>query len=651
MDEIQKRLVFLNNHINKFNLKMAKFISPINQCKYPFTAEIVSQAKDKLSESQWIRGVLYWKASIVEENGRIGLFRLGDDQKPVSVLPLPYSPRSRINGYGGASYWGIGNQIIWLNDKDQNLYRISHDQKIQRITHTSAAITYADLFGIHESFALAIKESPASPFPNCEIILMNLENGSEQLLLSGVDYVSNPTLCPQRKKISWLQWSVHAMPWQSSTVWVADFLPTGKGSFHIENPHCLAGGKDESIFQPSWSPNGLLTIVSDRAGYWNLWQLRQKWEPLLPCEAEFGLPQWMYGMRTYQWLSARKLAFSALQGGTFFYGILSLDNGKVFKQSHGFANLDWFSADSQRYAFVGATEKNLPKIIYGNWDGSPKKISQHTSINIPQEMLSLPISVKCEFHDWIIEGFYYTPSSRIKLGNNETVTPLVISCHSGPTSREGCELDLRKQFFTSRGFAWLSVNYRGSTGKGRDFREALNGHYGIADLVDTLALAEKLCQDYPVDPNHWFIRGSSSGGYTALQGLVTTSRFLGGASYYGISDLEALVTQTHKFEAHYFDSLIGPYPENKEKYRQRSPINNLKNAQTPVILFQGGKDAVVPPSQSEAIHRALLDRGILSEYHLLPEEGHGFRHSTTIQQTLEKEYQFYHNLLLTAIEC
>ena len=650
MDEIQKRLVFLTNHINKFNLKMAKSISLIPHYKYPFSAEMISQTKNKVSESQLIKGMLYWTASIAEENGRIGLFCLGDDQKPCSLLPPPFSLRSRINGYGGATFWAIGDQIVWVNDADQNLYQISQNQNIQQITLTPLTTTYTDLFPIYDYHALAVKESLDSPFPKSEIIVINLESGEEQLLFAGADYYSNPTFCPQRKKISWLQWSFKAMPWQSSTVWVADFLFDGTASFHKENPRCLAGGEGESVFQPSWSPDGSLTIVSDRSGYWNLWQLRQKWQPLFPCEAEFGLPQWIYGMRTYQWISPKELAFSALQENSFCFGRLSLDSGKVVHQSHKFANLDWFSADSQRYAFVGATEKNVPKIIYGNWGEDPQKISQPILITIPDEKLSLPICIKCEYQDLIVDGFYYPPNSNIKISKNKIVTPLIISCHSGPTSREGKELDLRKQFFTSRGFAWLSVNYRGSTGKGRVFREALNGHYGIADLSDTLALAEKLCQTYPVDPNYWFIRGSSSGGYTALQGLVTTKRFLGGASYYGISDLESLVSKTHKFEAYYFDSLIGPYPEYKEKYRQRSPLHNLKNAQTPVILFQGGKDAVVPPSQSEAIHQALLARGIPSQYYLFPEEGHGFRHPTTIQKTLEKEYQFYINLLLSTIK-
>lgn len=627
---------------------MAK--SNLPKCNYLFTPEMISQGAGKVSESQWIGGVLYWTASISNTKGRVGLFRLGNDRKPYSLLPPSYSPRSRINGYGGATFWGIANEIIWINDADQNLYRISANQTVQPITDTPVTTTYADLSIVNEVYALAVKESMDTPFASCEMVVINLETGEEQTLYAGADYFSNPSLCPQRRKISWLQWSVQAMPWQSSTVWIADFLSIATGTFRLENPSCLAGGKQESIFQPSWSPDGSLTMVSDRSGYWNLWQFRQQWHPLFPCKAEFGLPQWIYGMRTYQWVSPRKLAFSALQGDAFLYGRLCLDTGKIEEECHKFSNLEWFSADSQCYTFIGATEKNFSQVIYGHWGTPPQRIPHPNAPIIPEEKLSLPIPIQCPHQGLMIEGFYYPPTGNLKANKNQSGFPLIISCHSGPTAREGASLDLRKQFFTSRGFAYLSVNYRGSTGRGRVFREALNGHYGIADLMDNLVLADHLCKQYPIDRNRWFIRGSSSGGYTALQGLVTTKRFLGGASYYGIADLEALVAQTHKFEAHYFDSLIGSYSENQALYRQRSPLHNLKNAQSPVILFQGGKDAVVPPSQSEAIHRALLARGVPSEYHLFPEEGHGFRHPKNIQQSLEKELRFYEKRLFSTIK-
>ncbi len=412
----------------------------------------------------------------------------------------------------------------------------------------------------------------------------------------------------------------------------------------LSNAKLVAGGDDESIFQPEWSPNGVLHFVSDRSGWWNLYRQNDgAVEALYPMAAEFGLPQWVFDMRAYAFVSEHVLLCSVIQDGLMSLNFLDAQNGELrsLDLPYTFISDPKIAGD---YAYFGAgSPKQSTAVIQLNLKTFETGVLRSSSeLVVAEEDLSVLQAVEFPTSGGLTAyGFYYPPNNHAFRAPEGELPPLVVMSHGGPTSAARSMFGIDKQYWTSRGFAVLDVNYGGSIGFGRAFRQRLNGQWGIVDVEDCINGAKYLVDQGLVDGQKLAIRGGSAGGYTTLCALTFHDTFGAGASYFGVSDVEALAKETHKFESRYLDNMIGPYPEQRDLYVERSPIHFADKISCPIILFQGLEDRVVPFSQAELMFEAVKAKGIPVAYLPFPGEQHGFRRAENIKRTLEAELYFY----------
>jgi dipeptidyl aminopeptidase/acylaminoacyl peptidase len=463
------------------------------------------------------------------------------------------------------------------------------------------------------------------------------------VLVKGEAFYASPRLSPDGQRLAWLSWNHPDMPWDGTRLWLAERGPDGRPV----NPRCVAGGREESIFQPLFSPDGTLYFVSDRSGWWNLYRQRQEHvEALAPMEAEFGLPQWNFGMSTYAFDSAQRLVCAYNRAGTWRLAVLDTGTLRMEEVETPFSEIGGMVAREGKAIFVAASPVLPAAIVRLDLAARQHDILRRSTEDVPESgYLSAPREITYSTaHGATAHASYYPPVNRDFEALADEKPPLLVLSHGGPTSAASRVLNLRTQFWTSRGFAVLDVNYRGSTGYGRAYRRQLEGQWGIADVEDCVAGARYLVERGLADAERLAIRGGSAGGYTTLCALTFHRRFRAGAVYFGVSDLEALARDTHKFEAHYLERLIGPYPQRKERYHERSPIHHADRLSCPVIFFQGLEDKVVPPDQTEKMVNALRARKISVAYMLFEGEQHGFRRAENIRRALEAELYFYSRL-------
>jgi len=410
----------------------------------------------------------------------------------------------------------------------------------------------------------------------------------------------------------------------------------------------VAGGRDESVFQPRWSPDGTLTFVSDRTNWWNLYRWRDgEVEHLVDMAAEFGKPQWVFGMSAYAFASARRMICSYTQDGVWHLASLDLETLALTPFDLPYTDIAYVQAGPGRAVFRGGSPTEPRSIVEVDLGTEEIKVLRRaTEVPVEKGYLSRPRPIAFPTEDgWTAHGFYYPPQNPDYEGPEGVRPPLMVISHGGPTAATTSTFDLAVQFWTSRGIAVLDVNYRGSTGYGRAYREALEGDWGIADVEDCVNGARYLVDQGEVDGDALLIRGGSAGGYTTLRALTQHEVFAAGASYFGVSDLEALARETHKFESRYLDRLIGPYPERKDLYVERSPVHHAHEISCPVIFLQGTEDEVVPPEQAQVMVEALEEKGLPVAYVLFEGEQHGFRRAETIKRALEAELSFYGQVL------
>ncbi|MGC9335846.1 MAG: S9 family peptidase, partial [Anaerolineae bacterium] len=467
-------------------------------------------------------------------------------------------------------------------------------------------------------------------------------DGEEQVLVSGNDFYSTPRLNPEGTRLAWLTWNHPRMPWDGTELWVAELLPDGS----LGQRTLVAGGEAESIFQPQWSPDGVLYFVSDRTGWWNLyrWDGRDgQVEALCPMEAEFGEPQWQFGMSTYGFASADRLICTYAQGG--YHHLAALDTHTLRLER---VDVPYTYVRSLRVApghafFIGgcATEPlALVQLDLATGETTVLRRAHDMAIDAAHVSAGQAIEFPTD-EDLTAHGFFYPPRNRDFAGPPDELPPLLVLSHGGPTAATVSTFTNRIQYWTTRGIAVLDVNYGGSTGYGRAYRERLKGQWGLVDVVDCVNGARHLVTQGLVDGNRLAIRGGSAGGYVTLCALTFHDLFSAGASYYGVSDLEALAKDTHKFESRYLDGLVGPYPERRDLYVARSPIHHIERLACPLILLQGLDDPVVPPNQSEMMFEALRSRGVPVAYLTFPGEQHGFVKAENNRRALEAELYFY----------
>jgi len=478
------------------------------------------------------------------------------------------------------------------------------------------------------------------------------------VLQSGRDFYAAPRLSPDSRRLAWLEWNHPNMPWIGCELWVAEMA--GDGS--VGRKRLVAGGDDESIFQPEWSPDGTLHFVSDRAQaslgerWWNLFRVRgdaleasASVAPVYPLAAEFGRAQWQFGMSSFAFASANQLVCSYVQDGVHRMSAVDPTSLETRSIAAEYEDISSVRAAGGRMYFRGGSPTTPPAVVeldLGSGQTSVLKRSTTQDVETYRKYLSVPEPVTFDTDTGLrAHGLFYSPANADFVPPADELPPLIVHCHGGPTSAASPTLSWGTQYWTSRGFAVLDVNYGGSTGYGREYRLRLQGNWGVVDVADCVNGARYLAETGRVDPERWAIRGASAGGYTTLAALTFRKEFKTGASYYGVSDLEALAKDTHKFESRYLDGLIGPYPERKDLYVARSPVNSARLLAVPVAFFQGAEDKVVPPQQAEEMVQALRRRHIPFLYLLFDGEQHGFRRADNIKRALDAELYFYATFL------
>ncbi len=609
---------------------------------------------------------IYWIESRPQERGRSVVVCCSPAGGRADVTPpMPsdgqgaFNVRTRVHEYGGGAYLVSGGVVYFCNDADQRLYRQERGGSPLPITEAPRkprGMRYADgVMDAARGRMIWVREdhttSAAEPVNTLVDIVLD---GARPLrvLVSGSDFYAAPRLSPDGARLAWLEWRHPNMPWDGTELWVARCAADGT----IADKRKVAGGDAESIFQPEWSPDGVLYFVSDRSGWWNLYRLAGdppsggfEAETVYPLEAEFGSAQWGFRPSRYAFASARRLICSYTRDGAGSLAAVDLDTLAVTPIATEFTEIGSLRADNDHVYFVGASPTHFPAIVElspTSGEVTILKPSNTEDVRAYGGHLSAPQSIEFPTESGRTAfGLFHPPVNRDFTAPTAELPPLIVRAHGGPTSAFSSALDWNVQYWTSRGFAVLNVNYGGSTGYGRLYRERLRGQWGIVDVEDCVNGARHLAASARVDGKRMAIRGGSAGGYTTLCALTFHNVFATGASYFGISDLEALAKDTHKFESGYLDGLIGPYPARRDLYYERSPLHFVDRLSVPIAFFQGAEDPIVPPNQAEAMVEALKAKRLPFQYLLFDGEQHGFRRAQTIKRTLDAELYFYSTFL------
>lgn len=623
-------------------------VAPFGSWKSPITSDLIVAGTIRLGEIRLDGETVYWLEGRPTEGGRYVIVKRSPDGTIVDVTPPDFNVRTRVHEYGGGAYSVHNSTIYFSNFTDQRLYQQAPGHDPTPLT-PDVALRYADavvdagrdrLICVredHRGAGEAVNTVVAVPIGNPPE-----EESEGEVLVSGYDFYASPRLSPDGSMLAWICWNHPDMPWDATELWVAPIGADGT----LETPQKIAGSERQSIFQPEWSPDGTLYFVSDRTNWWNLYRwLPQSGEvqPMCPKDAEFGLPQWVFGMSTYGFESSESLICAYIESGVQQLARLNIATHELIPIATPYTSIGGLRVNAHMAAF-GAGSPTQPSAIavLELPSGQLEELRRSSTVEVDAGYLSVPEAIEFPTENGLTAyGFYYAPKNKDFTAPETEKPPLLVKIHGGPTAATSTTLDLRLQYWTSRGIAILDVNYGGSTGYGRDYRERLNERWGIVDVDDCVNGAMYLVKQGKADGDRLMIDGGSAGGYTTLAALTFRDTFKAGASYYGVSDAEALARDTHKFESRYLDSLIGAYPSEKSRYVERSPIHATERLSCPVIFLQGDEDKIVPPNQAELMVNALKSKGLPVAYVLFEGEQHGFRKADNIKRALDAELYFY----------
>ncbi|MCI0736210.1 MAG: prolyl oligopeptidase family serine peptidase [Beijerinckiaceae bacterium] len=618
-----------------------KTIAPYGTWSSPVSVELMTGAAIGLSGLSVDGEDLYWLEARPSENGRTVLCRRLASGEIEDVTPPPINAGSRVHEYGGGAYAVEAGVIVFSERSDGSVWAVEAGAAPRKLD-TPKECRYADfLMDLARRRVLAVREDfrgrPAAD-PKAAIVALPLDaGGAETVLAEGPDFLSSPRLSPGGDRLAWIAWDHPAMPWDQTRLYVGEV--TKKGA--IEAERLVAGETPEAIVQPEWSDGGTLHFCSDRTGWWNLYALHgTAIEPLAPIDAEIGGPHWVFRQRYFAFLPDGRIVAAIVRDGMRTAALI--ENGRIVPLDAGQVQ-DCPRPLGNGLAYISTPPSAPPAVALsaGVQRSAPIFIRRAAPSIVPDETISLGEAIDFMTPRGIAHAFWYPPKNRDYESPPGTLPPLIVLSHGGPTSMATNSFSLSVQWWTSRGFGVVDVNYSGSTGYGRAYRERLHGQWGVADVEDCAGAATYLVERGLADGRRLIIRGGSAGGYTTLAALTSLSLFKAGASYYGVGDLMLLAGDTHKFESRYLDKLVGPLPETEALYRERSPINQVDKLSCPVIFFQGEDDKTVPPNQAETMVEAMKTRGLSVAFYSFADEGHGFRKAETLRRTLELELAFY----------
>lgn len=591
----------------------------------------------------WVDGDdVFWVEGRPSEAGRRVLVRAAADGSTADLTPAPFNVRSRVHEYGGGSYVVVGGVIVFSDFGDGRLYRLDPGSDAAVAITPAGPWRYADLRpDLARRRFIAVREDHGSATePTNTIVAIPLDGGDPTVLVAGPDFVAAPRPSPDGALLAWLEWDHPDMPWDATRLRVAPIAPDGS----LGESTLAAGGPDESIAQPEWSPDGTLYLISDRSGWWNLYRLVEgpRLEPLAPMEAEFADPAWVFDQSSYGFLADGAIVAVARAEGRDH--LFRIEPGNLIGEVETpFTEINSLRVGTSTVvAIAGAPGDQSVVARFDPVTLAPAGVLRRAgTMALDPASISRPESIEFPTSGGLTaHALYYPPTNPEFVGPDGEKPPLIVLTHGGPTSNVSTGLDLAKQLMTSRGIAIVDVDYGGSTGYGREYRRRLDGMWGVVDVDDCVAAARFLVERGDVDRDRLAIEGGSAGGYTTLAALAFRDVFAAGITHFGIGDLELLEVGSHKFESRYSRRLVGPYPEAADLYRQRSPVHFVDDISCPVLVLQGLDDKVVPPAQAEAIVAALASKGIPHAYLAFEGEGHGFRGADAIRRTIEARIAF-----------
>ena len=621
---------------------MSRKVSPYGSWKSPITSDLVVQSVVGLGQIEIEGEDIYWLEMRPAEQGRYVIMKHTPDGRTVEVNPPPFNARTTVHEYGGGAYKVNEGIVYFASFADQRLYKMRPSEEPRPIT-PKTQLRYADLaFDNRRGRIICNREDHREKGrePVNTIVSMDLEGQDPKVIISGNDFYSSPRINPDGKYLAWITWNHPYMPWDKTELWVGRLRKDGS----VEEPVLVAGEQEESVVQPSWSPNGVLHFVSDRSNWWNIYRWHDnEVEPLHRLDAEFAIPHWIFAQSNYDFESEKSIICSYTKNGVWHLAHLYTETGSLEPLETHYTSVSNLKASKDYAVFIGGSPQEARSVVKLDLKTHETEVLKRSSeISVDPGYISKPKPIEFPTENNLTaHAICYEPTNKDYAAPPETFPPLLVLIHGGPTASASTTLSWGIQYWTSRGFAVVDVNYGGSTGYGREYRQRLYGQWGVMDVDDCVNSARYLVDTDKVNGEKLIIRGGSAGGYTTINALAFRDVFKAGASYYGISDLEVFVKDTHKFESRYLDSLIGPYPERKDLYYSRSAINLLDQIRAPMILFQGLEDKIVPPNQAELIVEALRKRGRPVAYLAFEGEQHGFRQAKNIKRSLEAELYFY----------
>ena len=646
-------------------------IAPYGTWRSPISASLVATAGIALGWVQASGEDVYWVEMRPTEGGRYVIVRRTPDGQMSDVTPPGFNARTLVHEYGGGAYTLSGSTAFFSNFDDQRMYRLeaggSGPRPITPPPASPRGLRYADGRVTPDGhWLICVREAHhASGEVVNDLVAVATSGASEPACLAaGHDFYSSPRVSPDGRWLAWLEWDQPQMPWDGTELWRAELLlpgveavaaaNMGTGRPRLESRQKAAGGPNESVVEPSWDSAGRLHFVSDRSGWWNIYRCDERAttgaaagatepRPLHSLEAEFAKPHWVFGDRHYDHLGDGQIAVVYNIAGIDHLGVIDPERGSLLELSTGLTSMGYLcAAGDALWLTAGGPRAGSSIVSVAPATGTPIVVRAGATLNLDPDLISEPEPIHFPTTAGAIaHALYYPPRNPAFSGPPDSRPPLVVDVHGGPTSAAEARLILETQFWTSRGFGYVSVNYGGSSNYGRAYRERLKGNWGIVDVDDCIACARYLAERGDIDGLRTAIRGGSAGGFTTLAALVFRDFFATGTSYFGVAALEEFVGETHKYEARYLDGLLGPWPEARQIYHDRSPVNYADRVSRPILLLQGLEDAIVPPAQAEVFVAALETKGLPYAYLAFEGEQHGFRRSQNIARALEAELAFY----------